>query len=119
LLPKHESCFLFWVCGEDVQCKKPNPAAYRLALERLALPPQHVMALEDSANGLAAAVGAGITTVVTRSGCSATEPPEVFAAAAAEVDHLGDVDRPLQVHCGPACPEGQVTLSYLQQMLPA
>ncbi len=119
LLPQHESCFLFWVCGEDVQCKKPNPAAYRLALERLATPPQHVVALEDSANGLAAAVGAGITTVVTRSGCSATEPPEVFAAAAAEVDHLGDVDRPLQVHCGPACPEGQVTLSYLQQMLPA
>ena len=119
LLPQHESCFAFWVCGEDVASKKPNPAAYRLALERLALPPQQVLALEDSANGLEAALGAGVTTVVTRSGSSATEPPEAFAAAAAELDHLGDGDHPLQVQRGPACPQGQVTLSYLQLLLPA
>ena len=119
LLPQHDSCFAFWVCGEDVHSKKPNAAAYLLALERLELPPQRVLALEDSANGLAAAVGADITTVVTRSGSSASEPSEAFAAAAAELNHLGDGDHPLQVQRGPACPQGQVTLSYLQQLLPA
>ena len=50
------------------------------------------------------------------------ESPEAllhaFAAAAAELDHLGEPDQPLQVRRGPACPQGWVTLSYLQQLLP-
>ena len=119
LLPEHERCFQFWVCGEDVPRKKPDPSAYLLALDQLAQAPQRVLALEDSANGLAAATAAGITTVVTRSGSSATEPSEAFVSAAAELDHLGELDQPLQVHRGPACPQGQITLSYLQQLLPA
>jgi HAD superfamily hydrolase (TIGR01509 family) len=119
LLPDHRSCIQLWVCGEDVLRKKPDPAAYELALERLVLPADRVIALEDSGNGVASALAAGLTVLVTRSGASAGESPDAFAAAAAELDHLGEPDQPLQVRRGPACPQGWVTLSYLQQLLPA
>ena len=118
LLPDHRSCIDLWVCGEDVPRKKPDPAAYLQALERLALPADRVMALEDSGNGVASAVAAGLTVLVTRSSSSAGEPPAAFAAAAAELDHLGEPDQPLRVSRGPACPQGWVTLSYLHQLLP-
>ena len=59
--------FSVFVCGEDVQRKKPDPEAYRLALQRLAVPASACVAVEDSANGLRAALGASIDTVVVRS----------------------------------------------------
>jgi len=55
------------VCGEDVVRKKPDPEAYLLALQRLRLPAARCLAVEDSANGLRAALGAGIPTVIVRS----------------------------------------------------
>ncbi len=55
------------VCGEDVARKKPDPEAYRCALERLALPPQACVAVEDSRNGLLAARAAGLRTLIVRS----------------------------------------------------
>jgi HAD superfamily hydrolase (TIGR01509 family) len=55
------------VCGEDVQRKKPDPEAYALALRRLRLDSAQGIAVEDSANGLRAARGAGIETVIVRS----------------------------------------------------
>ena len=39
LLPDHRSCFQLWVCGEDVPRKKPDPGAYKLGAEELALDP--------------------------------------------------------------------------------
>ena len=45
--------------------KKPHPQVYLQALERLGLPAHACLAFEDSANGLAAARGAGLATVVT------------------------------------------------------
>jgi len=45
--------------------KKPHPQAYLQALERLGLPAAACIAFEDSATGLAAAVQAGLRTVVT------------------------------------------------------
>lgn len=42
---------------------KPDPAIYRHALDRLACPPAEAVAIEDSANGVRAAVGAGLATV--------------------------------------------------------
>lgn len=45
--------------------KKPHPQAYQQALRRLHLPAQACLAFEDSGNGLQAARGAGLATVVT------------------------------------------------------
>ena len=55
------------VCGEDVARKKPDPEAYVLALHDLALPAARCVAVEDSANGLRAALAAGLATVIVRS----------------------------------------------------
>jgi HAD superfamily hydrolase (TIGR01509 family) len=117
-LPEHPRWLAFWICGEEVQRKKPDPEAYRLALQRLALPAERVLAIEDSANGVQAAA-AGLAVLVTRSASSAADGEAPFLAAAAVVDQLGDPQAPLTLRRGPACPGGQVTLSYLQQLLPA
>jgi len=45
--------------------KKPHPQVYLQTLARLQLPAAACLAFEDSANGLAAATGAGLATIVT------------------------------------------------------
>ena len=52
------------VTGDDVGALKPHPAAYQLLLTRSGLGAQDVVAVEDSANGLAAALAAGLQCVV-------------------------------------------------------
>jgi HAD superfamily hydrolase (TIGR01509 family) len=59
--------FAVIVAGEDVARKKPDPEAYLLALQKLALPPEACVAVEDSPNGLRAALAAAIPTVIVRS----------------------------------------------------
>lgn len=114
LLPAGADCFSFWVCGDDVSRKKPHPEAYLQAAERLALPRERLLVLEDSPVGLAAASAAGLACVVTRSHYGAREPLERFAAARAVLSGLGADDRVLR---GPACAAGSPTLSYLQSLL--
>jgi beta-phosphoglucomutase-like phosphatase (HAD superfamily) len=113
--------FRGWVSGDDVSRKKPDPQGYRLAmgLAGAGLDPQRVVVVEDSVQGLAAARGAGLTTLVTLSSLSRHEGVGAFATAAAVVDGLGAPDRPLALVHGPACPEGQVTLGWLERLLPA
>jgi beta-phosphoglucomutase-like phosphatase (HAD superfamily) len=54
------------VCdGASAPCKKPHPLVYLQALEGLRLPAPACIAFEDSANGLRAALAAGLDTVVT------------------------------------------------------
>ena len=45
--------------------KKPDPMVYQQTLSRLGLPAPPCLAFEDSENGLRAALGAGLATVVT------------------------------------------------------
>jgi HAD superfamily hydrolase (TIGR01509 family) len=61
------SRFAAVVCAEDAPAKKPDPLAYRIALERLQLNPAQTVAIEDSAMGLAAATAMNIPVVITRS----------------------------------------------------
>ena len=117
LLPQAEQLLPLWVCGEDVERKKPDPQAYRAALTLLDAPAASVLAIEDSGNGVASAHAAGLAVLVTRSASSAHEPAHAFAAAAAQVDHLGDPQQPCAVLAGPACAGGVVTLPYLQLLL--
>ena len=105
------------ISGDDVSRKKPDPQGYRLALAETGLDPQRVVVVEDSTQGLAAASGAGLTTLVTLSFLSRHEGIGAFAAAAAVVDGLGSLERPLALLHGPTCPEGQVTLSWLERLL--
>lgn len=56
--------FEFVLTGDDVTDLKPAPAVYQQALLRLQLPAQRVIAVEDSANGVRAAVDAGLRCAV-------------------------------------------------------
>lgn len=52
-----------FVAEEDVSEGKPDPAIYKLALERLDITPETALAFEDSPSGIRSAVGAGIRTI--------------------------------------------------------
>jgi HAD superfamily hydrolase (TIGR01509 family) len=80
------------VCGDAVPKKKPAPDAYHRVLEILALPAQCCVAFEDSRNGLRAALGARLRTVVTP--CQWTAGQD-FSDAWLELPYLGDPERPL------------------------
>ena len=119
LLRDLDDAFRFRICGEDVRRKKPDPEAYRLALERLALPAAAVLAIEDSPQGLAAARGAGLPCLVTlREGRSGPLPGDLSAACAV-LDGLGESPAGPNVLQGPPCSDGEVSLAYLRQLLAA
>jgi beta-phosphoglucomutase-like phosphatase (HAD superfamily) len=71
--------------GEDVGAKKPDPEVYHLVLSDLGLPADDCLAFEDSRNGLVAARGAGLRTVVAPSIYSADDD---FTGADVIVDTL-------------------------------
>ncbi len=52
--------------GDTIKSKKPDSAVYDYVLKGLRLKPTEVLAFEDSQNGLLAALGAKIATIVTR-----------------------------------------------------
>ena len=114
LLAELAEHFAFWVCGEDVARKKPDPEAYQLALQQLGCPTSNVLVLEDSGNGLVAADSAGLACLVTLSHYGSAEPPQRFARARAVVNQLG---LGAAVVRGPACQGSEITLSYLQALL--
>jgi HAD superfamily hydrolase (TIGR01509 family) len=80
--------------GDVVPAKKPDPAIYLLALERMGIGPDDAIVIEDSRNGLLAAVGAGLRCVVTVSGYTADED---MREAALVVSSLGDPGDPARV----------------------
>jgi HAD superfamily hydrolase (TIGR01509 family) len=49
--------------GEEVAAHKPDPAVYRLALDRLGVPAGQAVAFEDTAHGVTAAHAAGLRCV--------------------------------------------------------
>lgn len=69
--------------------KKPHPQVYLQTLARLGLQAGDCMAFEDSSNGLKAARGAGLTTIITTN--SFTQDHD-FAGAAQVLPDLAHVD---------------------------
>jgi beta-phosphoglucomutase-like phosphatase (HAD superfamily) len=59
------------VTGDEVSRPKPDPEVYRHALWQLGVRAADAIAVEDSADGLRAAVAAGLTTVVVTTETSA------------------------------------------------
>jgi beta-phosphoglucomutase-like phosphatase (HAD superfamily) len=76
-----------------VRKKKPSPEVYLQALERMRLKPEACLAFEDSANGLAASLAAGVATIVTPSTFTTQER---FPGALAVLSDLGEPDRPFR-----------------------
>ena len=78
------------VCAEEAPAKKPDPLVYRIALDGLGIDPGEAFAIEDSPNGLVAAVGAGIATLITHSHYFRSDD---FEGASARCD---DLDAPVR-----------------------
>ena len=102
--------------GDIVPAKKPDPAIYLLALDELGVEQEDALVIEDSRNGLLAAVGAGLRCVVTVSSYTAEED---MSEAVLVVTSLGDPGTPAQVlaNRGTANPGELVTLNDLQDCL--
>lgn len=81
------------VAGDDVPRKKPAPDVYVAVLAQLKLAAADCVAIEDSANGLIAARGAGIPVLITR---SLFFRDEDFADAQVVLDDLTDLGPPGQ-----------------------
>jgi HAD superfamily hydrolase (TIGR01509 family) len=77
--------------GDVVPAKKPDPAIYDLAVEELGIERADAIVIEDSRNGLLAAVRAGLRCVVTVSGYTAEEDS---SEAVMVVTSLGDPGEP-------------------------
>lgn len=83
--------FAVVVTGDEVTERKPHPEAFVTALQRLGLPAAAAVAVEDSAEGLASATGAGLV-------CAAV-------ANAYTLDHdLSTAELVLDGFGEPACP---------------
>lgn len=76
------------VAGDDVAAKKPAPDVYLTVLENLGAAAQDCVAIEDSANGLVAAMRAGIPVIITR---SIYFRDDDFTGAMAVVDDLTEL----------------------------
>jgi len=81
------SQFALVLAGDVVKAKKPAPDIYLLGAERLGIAPRDCIVVEDSNNGLLAAVSAGMRCVVTMSGYTRDED---FSAADIVLSCLGD-----------------------------
>ena len=77
----------FILTGDDVRQGKPHPEMYLRSADHLGISPQHMLVLEDSGNGCAAAVAAGACTVAIP---STHTRDQNFDGAVLIADTIGD-----------------------------
>jgi HAD superfamily hydrolase (TIGR01509 family) len=104
--------------GDVVAHKKPAPDIYQLAVARLGATEADTLVVEDSRNGMRAALGAGLTCLVTVSGYTGGED---FTGAALVVSSLGDPGTDSEILADPhhLSPHPWVRLADLRALLPA
>jgi len=93
--PERKAKFDFVHAGDVVKKKKPDPEIYELAKQTLGVgnggpTADQCVVIEDSRNGLLAATGAGLPTLITTSTYTVDED---FREAARVVPELGDGDQ--------------------------
>jgi len=88
-----EAMFDVIACGDEVPAKKPAPDIYALALGRLSLTPDRVLAFEDSRNGLLSARAAGLSVIVTPSAYTEDEDFGDALHVMPELGSLEEIDR--------------------------
>lgn len=97
--------------GDVVPAKKPAPDIYQWVLERLQLPAAACLAFEDSENGLRAARGAGLRTIVT---VNAYTEQQDFGDAAIVLSDLGAPTAPFHCLAGDPGTATRVTIEALR-----
>ena len=105
------------LAGDVVPHKKPAPDIYELALEQLGVEPDEAIVIEDSRNGLLAAIGAGLSCVITINDYTKDED---MTEAVLVVSSLGDPDGEstrVIANRSPSHPGGWITLADLEACL--
>jgi HAD superfamily hydrolase (TIGR01509 family) len=103
--------------GDMVKAKKPAPDIYNLAVEQLDLDPADCVVVEDSRNGLLAAVAAGLTCIITFNQLTQNED---FSEAAIVLSSLGEPGGEQTVvveNHTTAYPSGYFSVDDLEQVL--
>jgi HAD superfamily hydrolase (TIGR01509 family) len=78
---------MVYVCGDDISRKKPDPEVFQVACERLSIPPELCVVIEDAPNGVEAAHAAGCKCIAVTNTCSR----EALGMADAIVSTLSEV----------------------------
>jgi HAD superfamily hydrolase (TIGR01509 family) len=114
--PENARRFAAVLAGDVVPRKKPAPDIYQLALERLGKRASETLVIEDSENGLRAALGAGLRCLITVNGYTEAED---FSGASLVVSDLGEPGQPVRIlaNRSPAAPEQYVRLRDLAACL--
>lgn len=98
--------------GDVVAAKKPAPDIYFWVLEKLKLDAGQCLAFEDSENGLHAARGARLPTLITTNGYTADHD---FSGALAVLSDLGEPDAPFTVRSGDTVGKSFVNVALLHE----
>ena len=105
------------LAGDVVPAKKPDPAIYLLALERLGVPAPDVLVVEDSRNGLLAAVGAGLRCLMTVNGYTEKEDTSEAILVVTSLGDPGGERSRVIANRGRAQPGDFLTLTDLEACL--
>lgn len=100
--------------GDIVPKKKPAPDIYDYALAQLQLKPDECLALEDSENGLKAALAAGVPTIVTVNEYTKMQD---FSGALLVVAQLGEPEQPSKAARGNLDQTEYVTAHFLKELV--
>jgi HAD superfamily hydrolase (TIGR01509 family) len=98
--------------GDIVPAKKPGPDIFHHVLAELDLPARACLALEDSDNGVRAALDAGVDVVVTTNDYTRNQD---FSGALAVLDGFGEPGAPVTVQAGISPVSGYVDVASLLQ----
>ena len=99
---------------DSVVDKKPSPAVYNVVLAKLQIPRERIIALEDTQNGLRAAVAAGLATVITTHRFTRGHD---FSHAELVVNSAGEPDLPFIVAYGDVGRRRYIDVALLDMLL--
>ena len=105
------------LAGDVVDRKKPDPAIYLLAIERLAADPADVLVVEDSRNGLVAADGAGLRCLMTVNGYTEEEDNSEAILVVTSLGDPGGERTRVIANRSRATPGNYITLADLEACL--
>ncbi len=99
--------------GGSVGPKKPAADIYHFCLQQLGLAAKDCLVIEDSANGLQAAIGANLATLITINDYTRQDD---FNGAIAVVDQLGEPGLPTQLLAGEPVKDPYISVNALKEL---
>ncbi len=105
------------LAGDVVRRKKPAPDIYLLAVEKLGVDPSDALVIEDSRNGLQAAVAAGLRCIVTVNGYTENDNLDEALLVVTSLGDPGKERTRVLANRSPARPGDFITLDDLRACL--